>query len=384
MEKTYRNVFQEIGVSKEALEKRLSEIVHTFFYDETERLYHPVGEDMAYIEDTGNHDARTEGMSYGMMICVQLDMREEFDRLWKWAKTYMWMAEGENEGYFAWSCAVDGTKNAYGPAPDGEEYFAMALFFASHRWGDGEGIFNYSGEAKEILRACLHKGQDGRPGCPMWNLENGQILFVPGSPFTDPSYHLPHFYHLFAKWAYEEDRPFWERAETASRAYLATACHQETGMCAEYANFDGSPVYQKFEWGEFGYFYSDAYRTVANIGLDYAWMGEDVGQRAAAERLQYFLGVTRKDNPYMTYKIDGELIDRPALHPVGMLAATAQGTLAIPEALDEENLSERARLAAEWVRRFYEEPMRKGDRRYYDNCLYVFAWLALSGRYRIW
>ena len=39
----------------------------------------------------------------------------------------MYMAEGENEGYFAWSCAIDGTKNAYGPAPDGEEFFAMAL-----------------------------------------------------------------------------------------------------------------------------------------------------------------------------------------------------------------------------------------------------------------
>lgn len=42
---------------------------------------------MAYIEDTGNNDARTEGMSYGMMLCVQLDMKEEFDRIWKWAKT---------------------------------------------------------------------------------------------------------------------------------------------------------------------------------------------------------------------------------------------------------------------------------------------------------
>lgn len=46
----------------------------------------------------------------------------------------------------------------------------------------------------------------------MWNRENKQILFVPGSPFTDPSYHLPHFYELFAKWAYEEDRPFWGRS----------------------------------------------------------------------------------------------------------------------------------------------------------------------------
>ena len=161
LKKEYRNVFAEIGIPKEEIEKRLEEIKQTYFYGaEDERLYFEVGDDMAYIMDTGNVDARTEGMSYGMMICVQLNMKEEFDRLWKWAKTYMYMEEGFNEGYFAWSCAPDGKKNAMGPAPDGEEFFAMALFFASHRWGDGEGIFEYSKEAKDILRACLHKGDN--------------------------------------------------------------------------------------------------------------------------------------------------------------------------------------------------------------------------------
>ena len=96
MERQYRNVFREAGIPEEEIEKRLREAVHTFFYDEEERVYHTAGDDMAYIEDTGNHDARTEGMSYGMMMCVQLDMKEEFDRLWKWAKTFMWMDEGEN------------------------------------------------------------------------------------------------------------------------------------------------------------------------------------------------------------------------------------------------------------------------------------------------
>ncbi|MBO7632494.1 MAG: xylanase, partial [Lachnospiraceae bacterium] len=213
----YRNVFAEIGKSNEAIEARLREAWETFFCDEEERIYHEAGDDMGYLEDTGNHDARTEGMSYGMMMCVQLDRKEEFDRIWKWAKTYMYMDQGENEGYFAWSCKTDGTKNAYGPAPDGEEFFAMALFFASHRWGDGEGIFEYSREAKDILKACLHKGENGRAGHPMWYRENGQILFVPGSPFTDPSYHLPHFYELFGEWAYEKDRAFFKRAAKVSR-----------------------------------------------------------------------------------------------------------------------------------------------------------------------
>lgn len=384
MERQYRNIFMEIGISEKRITERLQEIVHTFFYDRKECVYHPVGDDMAYIEDTGNHDARTEGMSYGMMMCVQLDMKEEFDRLWKWAKTYMWMDYGENEGYFAWSCAVDGSKNADGPAPDGEEYFAMALFFASHRWGDGEGIFAYEKEAREILRACIHKGENDRPGAPMWNRENYQILFVPGSTFTDSSYHLPHFYDLFAEWAYEEDRAFWAKAAEASRKYLAEACHEKTGMSAEYAYFDGTPVYEEFLWGQHGYFYSDAYRTVANIGLDYSWNGIDAGQRAAAERLQSFLDVTDRKSLSKTYKIDGNPIDLPALHPVGMLAATAQGTLAIAERLDGENLSDAVKCGKKWAEHFFREPMRKGERRYYDNCLYLFAYLALSGNYRIW
>ena len=120
-----------------------------------------------------------------------------------------------------------------GPHRTGKSFFAMALFFASHRWGDGEGIFEYSRQAKDILRACLHKGENGRAGEPMWNRENGQILFVPGSEFTDPSYHLPHFYDLFALWAYEEDREFWKWAAGQSRKYLAKACHPVTGLNPE-------------------------------------------------------------------------------------------------------------------------------------------------------
>lgn len=375
-DKKYRNLFLEAGFSEAEIDKRLEEIWNTFFYgSEDERIYSPVGEDMGYLCDTGNDDARTEGMSYGMMICVQLGRKEEFDRIWKWAKTYMWMDAGDNEGYFAWSCGLDGSKNAYGPAPDGEEFFAMALFFASHRWGDGEGIFNYSKEAKDILRACLHKGRDGRAGQPMWNHDNHQILFVPGSDFTDPSYHLPHFYELFALWANEEDREFFKEAAKASREYLARACHPDTGFSAEYAEFDGSPMSRKLPWtnDRHDWFYSDAYRTVANIGLDYEWFGIDCGQRAAADRIQDFLFEAGRTGEYHTYEVDGRIADVNVLHPVAITATVAQASLA----------SESSHKM-EWVERFFKLPLREGKRRYYDNCLYFFAFLALSGRYRVW
>ena len=375
MNQQYRNVFVEMGIPEDAVSKRLEEIKHQFFYGE-DSFYHEVGEDMAYLEDTGNFDARTEGMSYGMMICVQLGMKEEFDRLWKWAKTYMYMETGENEGYFAWSCGTDGTRNADGPAPDGEEFFAMALFFAAHRFGNGEGIFDYEKQAKEILRACLHKGEKGRPGHPMWNRDNHQILFVPGIDYTDPSYHLPHFYELFAGWADAEDAVFWKEAAAVSRRYLALACHPETGFSAEYAEFDGSPMKRPIPWttDRHDWFFSDAYRTAANIGLDYAWNGIDVGQVRAAYRIQRALLKDMRADSYHIYEVDGKIAGDKALHPFAITATVAQSVLAV----------EPDDVAREWVMKFFGMPLRTGERRYYDNCLYVFAFLALSGNYRIW
>lgn len=382
--KQYRNLFSLIGKEDQEINNRLNEIFETFFYgSEEERIYHPVGEDMGYLEDTGNHDARTEGMSYGMMICVQMNKKEEFDRIWKWACTYMWMEEGESEGYFAWSCGLDGTRNANGAAPDGEEFFAMALFFASHRWGDGEGIYCYSGQARKILRACIHKGENGRPGYPMWNHENRQILFVPGSDFTDPSYHLPHFYELFTLWADEEDRPFFKEAAKVSREYLAKGCHPKTGMSAEYAEFDGQPMSRPLPWttDRHDWFFSDAYRTVANIGLDYEWFGIDEGQYEAPEKLLRFLDARWDENPFEIYEVDGTSLHKPALHPVGLQVTTTQGILSVLGRTKEE---ESIRIAKKWLEEFFRMPLRKGDRRYYDNCLYFFAFLALSGNYRIW
>ena len=204
---------------------------------------------------------------------------------------------------------------------------------------------------------------------------------MPGIDFTDPSYHLPHFYELFALWGDEQDRPFWREAAAASRRYLKSACHPITGMNAEYAEFDGSPMSRKLPWTDdrHDWFYSDAYRTVANIGLDYAWFGVDEGQADAAVRLQHFLA--KQEKPYQIYELDGTCLGQDALHPVGMLATTAQGALAVIGRCQDKQAQ---RTAWQWVERLWQQPLRRGERRYYDNCLYFFAFLALSGRYRIW
>ena len=376
----YTNYFERAGYSGEEIDKRLSCIFDTMFYgSDEERIYHESG-DLGYIVDTGNIDARTEGMSYGMMMCVQLDHKEEFDRIWKWARTYMYLDSGRNKGFFCWSNALDGSKNSDGPAPDGEEYFAMALLFASHRWGDGEGIFNYSREACEILHDMIRPG-DEQLGRGMFDPDNCLIRFVTEVDFTDPSYHLPHFYELFSKWAYPQDRTFFAKAASASRAFWHKACHPHSGLTAEYSYYDGTP-YEKGQeiWGKHDWYYSDAYRTIMNIALDHIWFCRDKWQEEEGARFLKFMceeaGVDRWDR---VFDWDGSVRQESALHPVAVIATNAAASV-----LASDDDPEASRNAVTCLRKFWDTPLRTGDRRYYDNCLYLFAFMLLSGRYRIW
>ena len=365
----YPNLFKELGMSEEEIEKRIQDVFQTIFFDNEEKFYFESGENMGYLLDTGNLDVRSEGMSYGMMMAVQMDRKDIFDRLWLFSKTYMYQSTGKYEGYFAWSVSPEGIKNSEGPAPDGEEYFALALMFASHRWGDGIPPFNYSEQAKDILWHCLHQNELVVGGRAMWDHDNYYIRFVPEADYTDPSYHLPHFYELFSLWAKEEDRRFWKTAAIASREFLHITCHDVTGMAPEYAEYSGLPK-RLFHDGQF---YSDAYRVAMNIGLDVAWFHKDASLGVIVDRLQTFFSETTNLREFYNYLIDGTALEQPALHPTAIIATNAAGSLAAT-----------GKYRMEWVKTFLNTPLRKGDRRYYDNCLYFFCLLMLAGKYRIY
>ena len=52
----YRNLFKEYGYSEAEIEKKVQDTWEELFFDEELRIYHPVGDDMGYITDTGNND----------------------------------------------------------------------------------------------------------------------------------------------------------------------------------------------------------------------------------------------------------------------------------------------------------------------------------------
>ena len=148
----YRNVFAEAGYSKKEIDQKVDQVYRDLF-EGPNKIYFEVGDSMAYVSDIKNHDARTEGLSYGMMVAVQLNKKDVFDRIWRWSKKYLQHQSGPREGYFAWSYdPVKMRQNSPGSATDGELYYITSLLFASNRWGNDTGI-NYYGEARRILDA---------------------------------------------------------------------------------------------------------------------------------------------------------------------------------------------------------------------------------------
>lgn len=369
----YRNLFQEyLSKSDAEVRDKLEAAWQQLFYgsEDFERVYYPVGEDMAYVEDIGNGDVRTEGMSYGMMIAVQLDKQAEFDRLWKWAKTYMYQSDGPYKGYFAWHCSTDGEKLASNPASDGEEWFVMALLFASARWGNSEGIFDYQAQAQEILDTMLYKNdEDNGIATNMFDPQTRQVVFVPSgrnSTFTDPSYHLPAYYELWARWA-TQDNQFWAEAAQVSREFFKATANPQTGLMPDYANFDGTPRGSD-DHADFRF---DAWRTLSNVAVDYAWFAGDPWEVEQSNRVLDFLSSQGMDSYPNQYSLDGEQLS--ADHSAGLVAMAAVAALA---ADPEKGLP--------FVQALWDTKIPSGQWRYYDGMLYVLALLHVSGNFRIY
>ena len=427
----YPNLFVErLGRSPAETRAKVERAFQQLFHGDgqEQRLYFETGANangpLAYITDWANNDARTEGMSYGMMIAVQLDRKREFDALWNWSRTYMLITDPKNPslGYFAWSMNTDGTPRSTGAAPDGEEYYVMALYFAAHRWGNGRGIYDYQAQADAILRGMrhhplltgtppfrIHPGDRpfvetttpwpspnnraraalaaklGKPWPPiqpartprpvtvgpMVDEDHTMIRFVADTsvPGTDASYHLPAFYELWARWGPPEDRAFWARAADVSRELFVRVTGPATGLSPDRSNFDMSP-----ELGRdgrpvpFGY---DSWRTVSNWSVDYSWWHKDPREQVLSDRVQKFLFDQGIHSFPDRYTLAGQPLSMR--HSPGMVATVAVGGLA----------ATRGATSKAFLQELWDMPVPSGEQRYFDGMLYLMSMMHLSGEFRV-
>jgi len=397
------NLFAErLGHSAAESHAKIERAFQQLFHGDgqQQRVYFETGANangtLAYVTDWANNDARTEGMSYGMMIAVQLDKKREFDALWNWSKTYMQVTDPNNPsvGYFAWSMNTDGTPRSTGAAPDGEEYYVMALYFAAHRWGNGKGIYNYQKEADRILRGMRHHPlltgtsplrihPDDPPFIPpdhtprqvtvgpMVDEAHAMIRFVAETSVagTDASYHLPAFYELWSRWGPKEDRAFWAKAADVSRELFVRVTGADTGLAPDRSNLDMSPIAGRDgQPVQFGY---DSWRTVSNWSVDYSWWHKDAQEPVLSDRLQKFLFAQGIHDFPDRYTLAGKPLSMR--HSPGMVAAAAVGSLAATP----------GPIANAFLQELWMMPVPAGEQRYFDGMLYLMSMMHLDGEFRV-
>ncbi|WP_281336437.1 glycosyl hydrolase family 8 [Flavobacterium eburneipallidum] len=379
----YRNVFKEAGYKKADIDKKLSKAYYDVF-EGPNRVYFTVNDTMAYVSDVKNKDARTEGMSYGMMVAVQLNKKEVFDKIWRFSKAYLQHQSGSREGYFAWSLnPVTMKQNSPGSASDGELYYITSLLFAANKWGNDTGI-DYYKEARRILDAMWKK--DGTDNIyNLINTEHKQITFVPeGNSYnwTDPSYHLPAFYEVWSEYAKDGHQEFYKACADTSRVFFHRATHPVTALNSDYTEFNGEP--HPTRWMPAGFRY-DSWRVPMNIAMDYAWFGKDKKwQKEYAVRFQNFLRSKGMDTYEDQFNLDGSTPEfilqagpvKKLRHSIGLVSTAATTALINDEkgSLDFVHAVWNAKL--EPYEDGYFDP-------YYDGLMYLFSLMHLSGNYQI-
>jgi oligosaccharide reducing-end xylanase len=137
----------------------------------------------------------------------------------------------------------------------------------------------------------------------------------------------------------------------------------------EYANFDGTPFLSTMYGSGKGDFRFDAWRTLANVGVDHDWFPGNPWHVEQSNRVLTFLSQYGDACPNQ-FTLEGEPLSEDT--SVGLTAAAAvAGLAADPE------------LARPFVEQLWNAPVPSGVYRYYNGMLYMLGLLQAGGRFEI-
>jgi oligosaccharide reducing-end xylanase len=368
---TYPNAFRDVlGKTEAEITTRIDDSYQQLFHGDpsSEAIYFETGE-TAYVEDILHADVRTEGMGFGMMITLQLDERDEFDRLWRYVDSELRVTEGPDRGYLRSRCDSLSGSTVECLDPYGLQQILMALVFAHGRWGS-DGEHDYEAEALALLDVIRNKEtENGGVKDGVTNTFDAvtQLVFdVPNesaSNFTRPALEMPAYYEL---WSQATGDPFYARAAASGREYWKRVAHEETGLMPVRAFFDGQPLP---DWDSFA---PDVYRALLNIALDGIWspVGEPWREEHSNRMLSFF--ADRGIGQYgRSYTLDGEPLEtdrEPAL-------IVSNGAIALISSHPER---------AAFIEAVWNQPLSLLDYRYYSGSLQLLSLLVLSGRFQVY
>ncbi|HVZ87779.1 MAG TPA: glycosyl hydrolase family 8 [Polyangia bacterium] len=369
---SYPNPFRDLlGQTPAAITAKIANAFNTIFHGDpsTQAIYVPVGTNQAYIQDVLHNDIRTEGIGLAMMVCVQVNKQDEFDKLWTYAKAVLEIQSGANAGYFPSFC--DGADGTPAPCldPYGFQQFVMALILAHDRWNDTSGANDYGADALALFHTLRHK-EDDNGGVvdgvtntfdPIANLPL-DVPNVSAAGVTRPSIVMPGYYTL---WAQAAADPTWTATAAAGRAFLPTSANATTGLTPVRSAFDGTP---SPGWATF---LPEGYRTQINLVIDQIWTSGSAWNVTENNQLLAFFSAQGINTYGTSYTLDGA-VTNPAREPSLVVANGIAAAIST-------NADRASYVNAVWN---MDPPI--GQARYYVGILQLVALLILGGQFQIY
>lgn len=367
---------EELNLTPDAIDARVENTFQQLFHGDPskEAIYvtsaddSSLADDEAYVEDVYHGDIRSEGVGLGMLISLELNHRDEFDKLWTYAKRELRYATGPNTGYFRSYCDLS-TGQMQCVDPYGLQMFAMSLIFAHDRWKDVADI-DYGADALDVLHVMLHKEEDNTGSSDVTNTfdDETQLVFdvpsVAAASRTRPSILMPAFYEL---WTQATGNTLFKQAAASARVLFVAAADEKTGLMPLRTYFDATPVPGSDT------FTPEAYRVLPNIVLDQLWT---TGQKTTAVKefnlvLGFFAsqGLTKYGTEY---QLDGTVVNsahEPALVFVNGMTAMLATTV------DQRH---------DFMQAVWDAKTPTGNPRYYQGIMQLFALLVLSGKMQVY
>lgn len=355
-----------LNKTESEIQSKLNELWNHYFKgNNNSKVYYETGSE-AYILDTSENQVVSQGMGYGMMICVQTDHKNEFDKLWKFAKNHMWRRSGAWDGYFASICNNSGDVKDENSRPEGDMYITASLILASKRWDDSSYM--------ESAQYALKRMWDG--AYKLFNPSSYIITFCPigeYANFSSPAFDLPAFIELFAKYS-ETNTDKWALALSATRNHLYKSSNVKSGLFSDVNNFDGTPhAVSSMDFAQ-KYMYS-AMLCAMNIGMDYyLFHADDARQTEMARRIIDFF---EKDN-YTHARFNWDGSNASEVYTVGEKGCNAVICYALA------NLGEYKDVVKKNLNLAWDAEPLTGQYRFHDGLIHYLAMLHLCGSFQLW
>jgi endo-1,4-beta-D-glucanase Y len=299
------------------------------------------------------------------LITVWLDKKEEFDAIWTYTKAHAQYTEGPKEYYFRSFC--DDPSQGCGDQVGvfGGFNIVTALLLAEARWGNGEGIFDYGEEARDVLDAFRTKETQNRgivDGVINQFDAVGLPVKTPDEEFADQVTSEILMPGYFEYWGQRTGEEFWTMAADRTRQHLRDVINPENGLSPSISYFDGSLVPGEEEFRE------GSYEVAFNLAVDTAWYAADPEQVILANRLISFFASFGGSYPsYFHY--DGTPSSQNVSGALVALNGCAAGISTVP-------------ARTNFIRSVWDAPTQVGLFRYFDGINQLIALMYLAGYVR--